>query len=263
MPNATWSTTDKWSGITLSGGNLTATYSSQGGVRATDKQISGKYYFEITATNFSGSTTAVGIATSTQGVTGTDGPTNVNARTVVAVTNAVYIDGVTQGNLLGAISNGTLICVAVDLDNKFLWFRLGAAGNWNGNAGYNPATPSGGLSIAHFTTAYAAYPYAFLQASGATITANFGDSAFTGTVPSGFTSGWPTGTTSPTNAVLTQEALEQWTNNGDAQITQLALEHWTQPNNTNVQAIITQLAVEHWTSIGEAQTDLQRAMILA
>ena len=262
MANTTWNPSDKWSGITLSGGNLTATFVSQGGLRAVDKQISGKSYFEITATNFGGVTTAVGLAASTQGLTGTDGSTNINARTVVIINNNFYVDGVSQGNLLGAIPNGTLICVAVDLDNRFIWFRLGAAGNWNGNAGYNPATPSGGVSIAHFTKAFAAYPYAYLTNAGNAITANFGDSAFAGSVPSGFTSGWTAGVTSPNNAVMTQEALEHWTSTGDARVTQLVLEHWTGAASTATRAIATQLVLEHWTSVREASSDT-RAMILA
>jgi hypothetical protein len=84
-----------------------------------------------------------------------------------------------------------VICVALDATAKLIWFRLGAAGNWNNLAGRDPATGAGGVSIPNLGGSVPAYP-AVLFGGADTITANFGATGFTGVVPSGFTSGFGT-----------------------------------------------------------------------
>jgi hypothetical protein len=76
------------------------------------------------------------------------------------------------------------------------------------------------------------------------ITANFGDTAFAGSVPSGFTSGFVIGNNYVIN---TQAAVEEWhAPSPDAQVTQLAAEQWLR---TNPDAQVTQLALEEWTPV--------------
>ena len=167
----------------------------------------------------------------------------------------VYVDSVSMGtNLLGTISNGTVVCFAFDVDARLIWMRSGAAGNWNGSASANPATGVGGF-LTGLGRGIPAYPAFFGAASAEAVTANFGDTAFAGTVPSGFTSGFTAGVTSPTNTLATQSAVEHWlATNPDAQITQVALEHWASTTSTGLQAVVTQVALEHWASVANVST---------
>jgi hypothetical protein len=87
----------------------------------------------------------------------------------------------------GTITSGTVICIAIDVPNKLMWWRLGAAGNWNNVSGRNPATGVGGAGIPNISTAFPSISFGGAD----TIIANFGGSAFTGAVPSGFTAGFP------------------------------------------------------------------------
>ena len=104
---------------------------------------------------------------------------------------------------IGAITNGAVVCVALDLDNKRYFCRLGAAGNWNGSSSVTPATPSTGFDISTWIAAgFALHPAVTLGGTGDTITANFGDTAFTGTVPAGYTAGFPTSSYSPAKATF-------------------------------------------------------------
>jgi hypothetical protein len=178
-PPTTWNPADL-SGMTLSGGNLTAAGGNFTGVRATKGLSSGKYYFEITVTTTPSG--YVGLARSTADLTsgGTTG--------AVGVTSAggVEVNGITStGISIGSIG-GQVVGIAVDLSSNLIWFRNGASGNWNGNSANNPATGTGGASIS--AIAGTLFPW-FISVFGGTqtVTANFGASAFSGAVPSGFT----------------------------------------------------------------------------
>jgi hypothetical protein len=197
VPNTTLNPADKEAHISLSGGNLTATGTAgwTGSVRAVDGQSSGKYYWECTF-NASAVNSGVGVSISTLPIATVFSGAGTG-QAGVTQQGGVYVDGgltFTVGGVAGSsitfgtITSGTVICVAIDVPNKLLWWRLGAAGNWNNNASRNPATGAGGVSIPNISTA--AYPS--ISFGGAdTIIANFGSSAFTGAVPSGFTSGFP------------------------------------------------------------------------
>jgi hypothetical protein len=73
-----------------------------------------------------------------------------------------------------------------------IWFRKNG-GLWNGNGTADPATNVNGATITGATGggSSAAPALIFDGTSAEAYTANFGASAFAGTVPSGFTSGWP------------------------------------------------------------------------
>ena len=94
------------------------------------------------------------------------------------------------------------------------------------------------------------YPAANTELANDQFTANFGSYAFVGAVPAGFTPGFPAGATSPTNALVTQAALEEWVSpNSAAQVTQVALEEWISVSSVGVQAVVTQVALEMWASV--------------
>lgn len=182
--------------VTLSGGNLVAantgtTSPDQGAhVVTTAAKNSGKYYFEVTWTTVlsSGGNLGIGIGTisSTYTSMGNGGTTGIeNYRG-----GSYYSNGVQVSAGTGAYAQGTVACVAADLDNRSFWTRTNAGGNWNGSGTANPATNTGGYAI----PAGAMIPFATFGGSsgvaGNVITANFGASAFVGAAPSGFTAGW-------------------------------------------------------------------------
>jgi hypothetical protein len=263
ISNTTWSATDKIGNITLSGTNsLTATSGSgSSGIRTIDRQGAGKYYFEYVCTTWSGSA-SVGVANSAAAL-GTVAATPTNAALLYAGSGNIWVNNVFFAPSLGARANGDIIGVALDQDNKRIWFRVAPAGNWNGSGTANPATGVGGVSLASISLDAVLAPLYGVFApvtSGTVITANFGDTAFTGTVPVGFTSGFPTGT--PTLiAANTQMLVEEWgAPNPAAQATQLLLEEW---------AVVlpygdmraTQVAAEQWAGIIPPQMQVTQAAI--
>jgi hypothetical protein len=251
MANTTWNPSDKSAALTLTGGNLIAT----GGlginsVRAIDKQITGKFYWECAFTTSTSLNTGVGVwspsvpqgsqfATVTPGMCG------------LPRSGGVLIDGGASSFSFGTIAVGTVVCIAFDAGSRLIWFRLGAAGNWNNSASANPTTGVGGVSTPNLGVAIPAYPAMVSGISGDQVTANFGDSAFTGTVPSGFTSGFTAGAVVPTNELLTQAAVEQWVSIIPPQLrlTQGAIEQWATVSAAGSNLIFTQGAVEEWASI--------------
>ena len=200
MANTAFNPSDKESHITLSGGNLTATGTAgwTGSVRTVNSQAAGKFYWECKGSTFAQSQSGVGMFTSAVAiasvvssvVTGTCGLSE-NGLVYVGGFTTITVGGVSTSINFGTIASGTVICVAVDLTAKLIWFRLGAAGNWNNSATRDPAAGTGGVSIPSFGGANAAFPVASFGGNDVLI-GNFGDSAFVGVVPAGFTAGWPT-----------------------------------------------------------------------
>lgn len=246
MTNVTWDSGYQ-TGITLSG--LIATATAAGGVRAISGQASGKYYFEITINTLSG-LTSIGLLPSSvpNNSSGTGLQTTGYAGLRVG-NNQTYINGTLVGTSLGTAAAGTVVCLAVDFDNQRIWCRYGAAGNWNGSASNSPTVPSTGASFAAFAhIGVSLLPFVAFSGAGGKVTANFGDTAFTGAVPAGFTSGVPTG--GATNALFTQIGAEAWVNNPSvARITQVGAEVWV--NNPSA-ARVTQIGVEVWQSTAGA-----------
>lgn len=75
--------------------------------------------------------------------------------------------------------------IAVDIDNRLIWFKLVSAASWSNGLG-DPATGTGGLNISSITSTL--YPLVSVYNSTSKATANFGGSTFEGTIPSGFRS---------------------------------------------------------------------------
>jgi hypothetical protein len=175
---------------------------------------------------------------------------DLNACQINKTSGQVWANGANAFTFGTSLANGNVVCIALDCTARLIWFRIGAAGNWNNNATYNPATGVGGVAIFNFGAALQAFPFAGLQATSDQITANFGDSAFVGAVPSGYTSGFTAGASVPTNALASQVAAEHWlTTSPQAQITQVVAEHWASVASGNLQAVVTQVLLEHWTSV--------------
>jgi hypothetical protein len=192
IPVATWDTSTAVN-VALSGGNLTATTtgtSAGQGVRAADifGRDNGKLYYELTVTNSASSNNGVGVGTTISTYANMISSATTGA-IVFFFSGNIWAGGSNTGISLGARSNGDVIGVAIDLDNRTIWFKKvnGTPGNWNNSGSANPATNAGGITV----PAGLMVPFNVHGATaGSILTANFGASGFTGTVPSGFVSGW-------------------------------------------------------------------------
>lgn len=182
----TWNPADKGSGITLSGGNLTATMTANNNmVRGVAGKSVGKWYFEARgATLNNTSQFNVGIANSSAALSGNDLGEDTGGYGYRANGTMNNNNG-TLSPAPAAYAESNWVCVAFDGDNNKLWVRNGS-GNWNNQVigSQNPATNTGGYAIAEGTF----FP-AFSGNSGDVCVANFGASAFTQTPPAGF-AGW-------------------------------------------------------------------------
>lgn len=222
-------------GCTIVGGvTATSSTSSITGAASADYASGGKLYFECVATTVA-TNDAVGLINSsgvlTTAANGTGKLSWLPAGTVEA-------SGTSIGTA-AAYASTNLLCIAVDLGARLFWGRVGAAGNWNNSATANPATGSGGFSFALGPLA----PFVLFDTTGHTVTFNFGSTAFTGSVPSGFTSGWPTTTA---QLIVTQVGADVWVKNQPNEIvTQVGLEVW-QTTITETRYRVSQLGIELW-----------------
>lgn len=250
MANTTWNPSDKTANVTLSGGNLIVgcSLTLANGVRSISRQRAGRFYWEITLTNISGTNDGFGVCSGLQNLT--DGPTIAGAKCVLIRSGSVYLNGSNSGlPAFGTLTAGSVVCIAADFDNSLIWYRIGAAGNWNNNASYNPATGAGGVYTGGVLAGLNNYALLQITHSASSFTANFGDSAFTGTAPSGFTAGFPD-IAAANVAEGTQTALEQWAMpNASAQVTQLAAEEWGTVVSGARLALLTQIALEEWARV--------------
>lgn len=192
----TWNPADKVT-TTLSNGDLTGncTAINNSIVRATTAKASSKVYFEIAWSGaFRGNSTMAGIALLSATLA------NISS----AITGAVCYScaGSIFNNSFTPVATGhpvwnnatpVTICVAVDLFNDRIWFRLNN-GVWNNSGTADPATNVGGIDISNLFASAGAAPVALFQGNtGIIATANFGATAFAQAVPSGFVS-WNAGT---------------------------------------------------------------------
>jgi hypothetical protein len=184
---------------TLTNGNLTATHSNStanSGARTASTKTTGKYYFEVTI-NLNGVTSGIEILKGSAAYA-TGGA--FTSETVVLVGNGggtpfgqVLANSGATGFALGAITGTVTLGVAVNFTNTLVWFRIAPSGNWNGNGTADPATNTNGATISGaIGGSSAAGPTVLFNGnSSETATFNFGASAFSGSAPSGYTSGWP------------------------------------------------------------------------
>jgi len=181
MPT-TWNPADKTGNTTLSNGNLTSAFSTTNdGVRSVYSDSAGKWYWEAIFT--SGAGAGVGFANASA-VLGTVWSTNgVNA--VLYKNGSTYVNGVSQGVSITFLFR--TFGIAIDFAAQRVWLKnVTDGGNWNNNVSADPATNVGGVNIA----AIGSPLFALLAGGSNNWTANFGATAFAGTVPSGFTVGF-------------------------------------------------------------------------
>lgn len=173
-------------GITLSNGNNTATFTSgQAVALGIDGSSSGKYYFEVTFTSGTASSNAsVGLVPASEPLDSQVGYNDI-APTVGLFQNSgtIYTDGGTNsGTGTSFETAGNVVCVAYDATNRLVWFRVGN-GNWNNSASNNPATGTGGITVTGTSEMYPAIG----TDSASVWNTNF--NFFSQAVPSGF-SAW-------------------------------------------------------------------------
>ncbi len=182
-----WSTTNRVGTAVLSSGNLRVTKTTTNAARgrADLSRSSGKWYWEYVQTvSGTGSTLGTGLVADslTPLSAGYMGSGNLS---VGCWDDAVYYKGASP-NAVNCAGNGARIGVAWDADNKRIWFRKNG-GLWNNSGTANPATNTGGIDISESgQTSWA--PVWFYDSTATTLDSlvNFGASAFTDSVPSGF-----------------------------------------------------------------------------
>jgi hypothetical protein len=180
----TWSASDKAGTITLSLVNLRATCSaaSTGQVtRAVGAKSSGQWYWEIAwSSGFLAGFENVGVANSSASLTDQLGSTTDSWS---LKQNGQSRNGST-GSYGAGYDNNDTVGVAVDLTAGKIWFSVN--GVWQGTG--NPETAA---NPAWSNITGNVMP-AVCGSDSNIWTANFGGSAFTYTVPTGFTGGWTT-----------------------------------------------------------------------
>jgi hypothetical protein len=188
VANTQWNASDKGARVTLSGTPaLTAT--GNGGdfgsdsVRSVASKSSGKFYYEVTVGGAVGSG-GPGCANGSADVT-SNGGADTNSAIWLRFGDLFYNGGNLFSNAAMAYSTGHVLAIAVDIDNGRIWCKnLTTATDWNNNGSADPATNTGGGNIGAMSNPVFAYCSCHHDADS--FTANFGDSAYTGTPPSGF-----------------------------------------------------------------------------
>ena len=171
----------------LSNGNMSVSgLSTYPLARSSTTKTTGKYYVET-----SGSTDAYHvIGVITPAVLSTPFGYLTNLGSVLVQSNGLgYRDGTSfsgaPNNVLGLTGPTPVAGLAIDLDNRKIWYR-NPTSDWNGVAGNNPATNTGGFSFGSGIGVGAAVHVAISPLDTQTQTINFGGSAYQITPPSGF-----------------------------------------------------------------------------
>lgn len=174
---------------TLAANNLTWTATASGGVRAVDPQTTGKFYFEVAWSHATSADSGCGLAKLTATYSGLI--SNASNGVITYHGFGIFNNGTNTGVNPGAINSGSTVGIAVDLTGSLIWYTLDGT-HWNSTSSTtnNPSTGVGGVSISGITGGNL-YPVVINNAAVEAGTTNFGASAFTYSVPSGFTSGWP------------------------------------------------------------------------
>lgn len=183
---------DKASHITLSGGDRTATGSSGSWGNAqsvTAHDTTGKFYVEMTYLVKPSFGTMLGVCPATMPTTTFIGSASGGASIYADGANSIatWVNGVYSGTIAGHdvdVGSGFLK-LAVDCVNGKAW--LGTNAGWVGGG-----DPAAGTNPTY--TFSAATPMQIGASCNNTdsATINFGNAAFSGAVPSGFTAGWTT-----------------------------------------------------------------------
>lgn len=173
----------KGTATVLSNGNLTAAGSgaSVGGVRANGGEITGSFFNEFTIV----SATSLGVAlvNSSEDLNNfIGGDTNG-----IVYGNAGSVQLNFSGPTISPYTVGDVVGMAVNLIAQLIWFRVNG-GNWNNNGSADPATNTGGISIAGLSGVGTIPMFVATQLNGAgnSVTANFGDTSYAHAAPAGY-----------------------------------------------------------------------------
>ena len=192
-PYAAFNPATKGANISLSNSDRTATKSGSDltGAKTAYGKNSGKHYFEVVLTTRQTSSEVVG----TLGLARVD--QGFEAIGWSGLGALVYIDQVGSGPMwvdsisvidLGTPGAGDVYQFAVDLDAAKVWVRRNA-GTWNGTAGHDPATNTGGYSLGDMS-GYAVSPFVTAKSNGTVFDLRTDPALFGYSAPSGFTAGW-------------------------------------------------------------------------
>lgn len=170
----TWNSADKAATVALSGGNLTATKSGAAGsadVRGTTSRTTGKWHFEVTvvAVDPARNYPNLGIANAVASLVADLGSDN---NSIQLQNNGQIWFGDSNVASTSTFTAGDTIAIEVDVPNQQVFFqRAGSA-------------RSGAVSVAGLTGAV--FPAVGFYSPTASVTANFGASAFLVTPTAGF-----------------------------------------------------------------------------
>jgi hypothetical protein len=179
----TLDSSNKYSGLSLSNGNLTATtdgaYNYES-VRATNYKSSGKFYFEVTATSLAYLFIGICNATYSNTTLGNHPGVDTNGYGYWSY-GYYYYNNSSIGTVPPSYVSGDKIMVAYDMTAGYIWW--GKNGTWT-NSG-NPATGANPIFTGLTGNMYPCISN-YASAVGYNATINFGNTAFAYTVPSGF-----------------------------------------------------------------------------
>jgi len=248
---ATWDPNNKGTNVTLSGGNLVASSSigSQSFCSSDIGVISGKWYWEYTITASGGNESMHGVADATAVLTNSPGQDVHGYGYYASNGNSFHNATLTAYGATYAV--GDVIGVALDVDNNQVTF-------------YKNGVSQGVITMSGMTAPYfAASGNGSGAANTVTVTANFGASAFAGSVPGGYNAGLyvndlfnePFTGTNGTNV----DGFNSWTakNGSNVAITDLQI----QTNQAAKTASGTALAshtVNSWTGVRGGKITLSR-----
>jgi hypothetical protein len=190
IATTTFNPSDKGSNVTLSNGNLTASYNTtpDNGVRAIGSSSGSKKYFEATITaGFASGDDGTGI--SIAGENFTTLASNATGGVVLFNSGNVWVNGTNTLSTGLSLSSTKTIGVAADTTANLIWFTQDGT-HWNSTSSVtnNPATGVGGVSFSGLS-GQAMFPLVLMGGSAGTNhswTGNFGATAFTYTVPAGY-----------------------------------------------------------------------------
>jgi hypothetical protein len=174
----------KAANVVVSNGNhdIAVNTAAYGGAKTNTNKSTGKWYFEFSTVGTSnvGSEMGVGLITAP-----TNSETSVGLNNAVVRSSGLIFNGGVSTSISfgGPMAQGDVCCVALDLTNKMIWFRLNG-GNWNGDPTANPATNVGGIDISTWVTG-AVYGLAVCSATNNQVHINAGP-AFAQAKPAGF-----------------------------------------------------------------------------
>jgi hypothetical protein len=153
--------------------------------------VAGKYYWEITAngSSFAGGGPNVGI--SGPNISVADGQwIGLSAQSLgYSPTGNVFQNNILRTSIQ-TYTAGSIICHALDLTHRQIWWRVGISGNWNNNAANDPARNIGGFAIdPRVISAGGVVPAVNTNHVGSpldSMTAAFAQSSWQGVAPAGF-----------------------------------------------------------------------------